>query len=101
MQLTIFRDLKVDVTRDTGISSVTETIVSLFGDVKIVVPPGARVATSGFTLFGDSSVDVEGGDGPELRVNFFSLFGDLTIVEGKARALSAPQDRAERPTFPY
>ncbi len=101
MRLAIFGDLKLAMAGGAENGAGSETVVSLFGDVKIVVPPGARVTTSGFALFGDSNVAVEGGDAPDLCVNFFSLFGDLMIVEGKVQTLPATLNRAEQPTFPY
>ena len=98
MHLSIFGDTKLDLSRDPIMQNGAVTIVSLFGDAKVTVPGGARVRTSTFTIFGDSRVDVEAGDGPDVRITYLSLFGDLTVVEGKGVAL--PPIESGR-AFPY
>lgn len=101
MNLAVFGDVQSEATRYRTLNGGSQTIVSLFGDVKLTVPPGTRVEVSGFSLFGDSRIAIEDGDDPTLRVNFFSLFGDLTIVEKSAPRLVAEHRGQEGPTFPY
>lgn len=94
----IFGSAHLDLTRQSPLSSAVLKVATIFGSAKIVVPPGARVTTKGFALFGSSRVRVEQGSGPELQVNFFVLFGEVKIVEGVARAIPAPLNGE---TFPY
>lgn len=94
----VFGSANLDLTRQSPLSSAVLKVAAIFGSAKIVVPPGARVTTKGIALFGNSRVKVEHGAGPELQVNFFVLFGEVTIVEGKARALPTPLSGQ---TFPY
>jgi hypothetical protein len=54
-------------------------VFHLVGDVRLHVSPGTRVTTSGTTLLGDQRVDVEAGDGPEVEVRAWGLFGDVTV----------------------
>jgi predicted membrane protein len=56
-------------------------VFHLVGDVRLRVSAGSRVTTGGTTLFGDQRVDVEAGDGPEIEVRTWSLFGDLKVIE--------------------
>jgi hypothetical protein len=44
-------------------------------------PPRSRVTGGGFSLFGDRKIEVPPGDGPEIRVNALSLFGDLQVSD--------------------
>ncbi len=94
----IFGSANLDLTRQSPLSNAALKVAAIFGSAKIIVPPGARVSTKGIALFGNSQVKVEHGTGPELQVNFFVLFGQVTIVEGKVRALPAPLGGQ---TFPY
>ncbi len=94
----VFGSANLDLTRQSPMSSAALKVAAIFGSAKIVVPPGARVTTKGFALFGNSQVKVEHGAGPELQINFFVLFGEVKIVEGVARALPAPLSGQ---TFPY
>jgi len=94
----VFGSANLDLTRQSPLSDAALKVAAIFGSAKIIVPPGARVITKGIALFGNSRVKVEHGAGPELQVNFFVLFGQVTIVEGKARILPAPLGSQ---TFPY
>lgn len=96
--IAIFGSANLDLTRQSPMSNAALKVAAIFGSAKIVVPPGARVTTKGFALFGNSRVQVEHGAGPELQINFFVLFGEVKIVEGVARALPAPLSGQ---TFPY
>jgi hypothetical protein len=35
----------------------------------------------GLSVFGDRKIEVSPGDGPEIRVDGYSLFGDVTISD--------------------
>jgi len=98
VKFSIFGDTDIDLSRDTVMQRGRVTIVSLFGDAKVSVPVGTRVGTTSVTIFGDCRVRVESGDGPDVRVNFFSIFGGLTVVEGEVVAL--PPLGSGR-SFPY
>lgn len=96
--IAVFGSAVLDLTLHPPLSDATLTVAAIFGEVKVIVPPGARVITRGAAVFGGSKVRVEPGVGPELRVNLLALFGQVTIVEGKARAIASP---ASAQTFPY
>jgi hypothetical protein len=53
----------------------------LVGDVRLSVSAGTRVTTSGTTLLGDQRVDVEAGEGPEVEVRAWGLFGDVKVSD--------------------
>ena len=57
------------------------TIVSLLGDRRVRVPTGSRVTLRGFHLVGDRRVTVHAGDGPEVTIKAYTLFGDLTVTD--------------------
>jgi hypothetical protein len=57
------------------------TFIGLAGDLVVRVPPRSRVRTSGFTVFGDPRVDVSQGEGPEITIASYSLFGDVRITD--------------------
>ncbi len=101
MIFTLFGDLKFDLARDLSLSTAPQTVISLFGDLELAVPPDTQVKLAGVTLFGDSRVKVSGGYGPTLNIRFFSLFGDLKIVEGKAIAVPIQHPAVEGARFPY
>jgi len=94
----VFGSTNIDLTRQSPLSSAALKVAAVFGSAKIVVPSGTRVTTKGIALFGNSRVKVEHGAGPELQVSFFVLFGEVTIVEGKTPALTAPPSGQ---TFPH
>lgn len=56
---------------------------AVFGDTKVIVPPGAAVDLGGFTLFGDHKYDHRPGTAPagfpRVRVSGWSLFGDVKV----------------------
>lgn len=96
--IAIFGSANLDLTRQAPLSRAALNVAAIFGSAKIVVQPGTRVTTKGLALFGGSRVKVEHGGGPDLQVNFFVLFGDVAIVEGRERALPTPV--GQQP-FPY
>jgi hypothetical protein len=58
------------------------TAVALLGGVKIIVPPGTRVAMSGAGFLGGRAVNVsQQGDGPEIRMSLWALLGGIDVRE--------------------
>ena len=60
------------------------TSVAIFGDVHVRVPPGSRVREGGLGLLGDRRVEVSPGNGPEIRINAYSVFGDVVVTDAPA-----------------
>jgi hypothetical protein len=54
---------------------------TFLGGVDIKVPPGTRVTSGGFSLFGGADVRVKPGDGPEINVRAFALFGGVNVSD--------------------
>jgi hypothetical protein len=73
-------DARIDATGSAG-PGATMTFVGLAGDAIVRVPPGSRVTGGGLSLFGDRMVEVSPGDGPEIRIDGYSLFGDVKVVD--------------------
>jgi hypothetical protein len=72
-------DVKMDLrNRPPGEGAILR-VFHLAGDVRLHVPAGTRVTTSGTTLLGDHRVEVEPGEGPEFEVRAWGLFGDVKI----------------------
>jgi hypothetical protein len=53
----------------------------LLGTRSFGVPPGSRVTGGGLSVFGDRKIEVSPGDGPEIRIDGFSLFGDVEVSD--------------------
>src|SRR4051812_42643871 len=85
----LFGSVELDLTKRPPALEATLTVASVFGAVKVIVSPGTRVMTHGIALFGSARAKVEPGVGPELHIRFLSLFGSVTVVEGKVPALEA------------
>jgi hypothetical protein len=73
-------DAKIDATGAMG-QGARMTFLGLAGDAIVVVPPGSRVTGGGLSVFGDRKVEVTPGDGPEIRIDGYSLFGDVKISD--------------------
>jgi predicted membrane protein len=72
-------DVQLDLrTRPPGERAILR-IFHMVGDVQLRVSPGTRVTTSGTTLLGDQRVEVEAGEGPEVEVRAWGLFGDVKV----------------------
>jgi hypothetical protein len=78
-------DARIDATGTTG-TGARMTFLGLAGDAIIVVPPGSRVTGGGLSIFGDRKVEVTPGDGPEIRIDGYSLFGDVKVSDQPHRA---------------
>jgi hypothetical protein len=70
-------DVRMDLRNRPPGTGASLRVFHLVGDVRLRVSAGSRVTSGGTTLFGDQRVDVEAGDGPELEVRTWSVFGDL------------------------
>ncbi|MET0833982.1 MAG: hypothetical protein ABWZ62_08385 [Actinomycetota bacterium] len=73
-------DAKIDATGALP-QGARMTFLGLAGDAIVVVPPGSRVTGGGLSVFGDRKVEVTPGDGPEIRIDGYSLFGDVKISD--------------------
>jgi hypothetical protein len=73
-------DARIDATSSAG-AGATLTFVGLAGDAVVLVPPGSRVSGGGLSVFGDRKIEVTPGDGPEIRIDGYSLFGDVKVSD--------------------
>lgn len=77
----LFSDMVVDLREAQVPANAEMTVYTMFGDVKVIVPPGMTVTTSGFTIFGDDKIEdtrsVPGG--PTLRIHRVGAFGDVKV----------------------
>ncbi len=97
----LFGSAKLDLTARPPAPDAALTVCAIFGEVKIIVPAGSRLALDGFSLFGSRTVKVQPGDGPDLRIRAFALFGGVTVKEGAPVPIMVEQQAAERRVFPY
>jgi len=60
---------------------ITVTVRALIGDVKVIVPDGARLQVSMMTLIGDRKERLAPGveDGPVVRLRIMTLIGDAAV----------------------
>ncbi len=77
----IFGDVFLDLREAELPARVELTVYTLFGDVKIIVPPGVTVQVSGFALFGDDKIDgtSPAPGGPTLAIHRVGAFGDVKV----------------------
>lgn len=73
-------DARIDATSSAG-PGATIRFLGLAGDAVVHVAPGSRVTGGGLSVFGDRSIEVSPGDGPEIRIDGYSLFGDVKISD--------------------
>jgi hypothetical protein len=78
--VSVLGDTRIDASAGAG-TGATVTFIAVAGDAVIRVPPGSRVTGGGFSLIGDRKIEVAPGDGPEIRVNVYTLFGDLVVSD--------------------
>ena len=79
--VSLFGDVRLDLrTRPPGARAILR-VFHLVGDVRLSVSAGTRVTTGGTTLLGDQRVDVEAGQGPEIEVRAWGLFGDVKVSD--------------------
>jgi hypothetical protein len=48
------------------------------------VPSGSRIHVVGGTLFGDRRLEVSPGEGPDIHLNTYCLFCDVTVYDDDA-----------------
>ncbi len=97
----LFGSAKLDLTARPPAPDAALTACAIFGEVKIIAPAGSRVVLDGFCLFGSRTVKVQPGDGPDLRIRAFSLFGSVNVKDGAPVPIMVEQQAAERRVFPY
>jgi predicted membrane protein len=74
-------DVRLDLRKRPPGDGAVLRVFHLVGDVRLDVSPGTQVTTGGTTLLGDQRVDVEAGEGPELEVRAWGLFGDVKVSD--------------------
>jgi hypothetical protein len=79
----ILSDLRLDASAGTR-DGASLTSVAILGDVRVRVPPGSRVREGGLALLGDRRVEVTPGTGSEIRINAYSIFGDVLVTDSPA-----------------
>jgi predicted membrane protein len=73
-------DVKLDLTNRAPSEGAILRVFHLVGDVRMRVPAGTRVTTSGTTLLGDHRVEVEPGEGTAFEVRAWAIFGDIKVT---------------------
>ena len=76
-------DARIDATGSVG-RGARMTFLGLAGDAVVHVPPGSRVTGGGLNVFGDRKIEVSPGEGPEIRIDGYSLFGDVRVSDRPA-----------------
>ena len=78
--VSVLGDTWIDASAGAG-TDATVKLIALAGEAVIRVPPGSRITDGGFSLFGDRKIEVSPGDGPEMSVDAYTLFGDLVVSD--------------------
>ena len=78
--IALLGDARIDATGSAA-AGARMTFVGLAGDAIVIVPPGSRVTGGGLSVFGDRKIEVTPGDGPEIRIDGYSLFGDVKVSD--------------------
>ena len=73
---------KLDLRRDDLPDRVDVQVRSVMGDVEVLVPPGASVHLSGFSVMGDRRSEVGEGPGPEVHVDAIAVMGSVKVTHG-------------------
>jgi hypothetical protein len=76
-------DADLDGSAGTG-ANPSVTFVGLFGDLRLKVSSGSRIHVVGGTLFGDRRLEVAPGEGPDIHLNAYCLFCDVTVYDDDA-----------------
>lgn len=75
-------EVDLDASAGAAAPGAVVTCVGLFGDLKLRVPPGTRVRQRGFSLGGDSEVNLKPApDGPEITIKVYGLLTDVEITD--------------------
>jgi hypothetical protein len=93
---------KLDLRRDDLPDRVDVQVRSVMGDVEVLVPPGASVHLSGFSVLGNRRSDVGEGPGPEVHVDAIAVMGSVEVTHGDGTVVRtgrpAPTVPAPRPS---
>jgi hypothetical protein len=84
--VTVFGSGELDFTEATLTSNETViTVVAIFGEVKMTVPPGIGVRNEVVAVMGEADVRVESGDGsmPLLVLKGAAIMGSLQVRHPK------------------
>ena len=75
--IALLGDARIDATGSAA--GARMTFLGLAGDAIVLVPPGSRITGGGLSVFGDRKIQVTPGDGPEIRIDGYILFGDVKV----------------------
>lgn len=82
----LFGDVKLDLRQVLQPGETLQvTAYSMFGDIRIAVPPGTRVDIEGLNMLGDTQHDIApeaqqpGENGARVVLRAYSVFGDVRI----------------------
>jgi hypothetical protein len=78
--VSVLADAQIDASAG-AVTGAKVTFVALAGEAVIRVPPGSRITSRGLSVLGDRKIDVTPGDGPEISVDAYTLFGDLRVTD--------------------
>lgn len=86
--LTVFGDTVLDLREATlEVQEVAVRAIVVFGDLKVIVPPGVDIQLRGGLIFGDQKVRrrTEPPSGaPRVRIEAYGAFGDVKVLELEA-----------------
>ena len=80
--VTLLGNVYIDLSSaDIPPEGLTITAVTLLGDIKVIVPDGARVRVTGFHLLGDRQERLApaSASGPTITIKGFNLLGDIDV----------------------
>ena len=87
----------VDLRRDDLPARVDVLARSVMGEVEVLVPPGAAVHLSGFSIMGERKTDVGAGGGPQVHVDAIALMGSVKVTHGDGTVLQTGRAAAAVP----
>jgi hypothetical protein len=88
---------KLDLRRDDLPAHVDVQVRAVMGDVEVLVPPGASVHLSGFSVMGDRKADVGEGPGPRIDVDAVAVMGSVRISHGDGTVVRTGRTAATVP----
>jgi len=92
----------VDLRRDDLPGRVHVLARSVMGEVEVLVPPGAAVHLTGFSVMGERTAEVAPGTGPQVHVDAVAVMGSVKVTHGDGTVLQtgrpAPAVPAPRPS---
>ena len=81
--LILFGNAKFDLTRQPIDLFASLRVFSIFGSARVLVPPGTQVVTDGVAIFGAAKVRSTSTVGPEVRIRYLALFGNVEVIEAE------------------